>query len=958
MRLDPKKPHQLVYSLSYEEGFGYLINGFIFQLGEGGHLTLQHQRVNPTNLVDFPEFDNEHNREILTIIEELSSSAMAKRFSKKPIKPNEFIKKFCTPENLEKYIQPYIEIRISKIFDLLKGQKIYQRLRDNPAEIPFNIEFKAAKATFNFHRHENGTKYYLNLSHNNTYLNISECNCKLLANDGAWILVGNTIYHFENDLEGKRLLPFFDKEKVEIAKKSEKAYYQKFVKLTAEKFSVNFSGVATHSHKLDPSFKISVVKDHKNKVSVKSQYQNHLIDIDSKKQRIVHIASKLDDFDVIAYERNWEKEEEIIAKLKALGFYYVKNARFELSSEINLLAFLGEVKATLKEFKAEIQLIDFEEDIYICKPEFSVDLKDTQDWFDVKTKIKFGEFEISFLKIRKNIIEKNPYFKLPNGKVALIPEEWFEQFRYLFTFSESNGDDIILKKQFANLVDDTKGINFSGNERSKEIEPSVFLNEELSNTLRDYQKEGFNWLVNLKDSGFSGVLADDMGLGKTLQTIALLEGVYQNAINSEPSAQQIDLFTYSTIDVKPTLIVVPSSLVFNWAAELRRFAPTLKFFIHYGVNRSQDQILFKRHHIVITTYGLVRNDFDFLSKIDFEYLILDESQNIKNPLAKVTKKVNQLKSNHRIALTGTPIENSLSDLWSQMNFVNKGLLGSYTFFKSEFVTPIEKNASEDQKEKLKKLVYPFILRRTKEQVAKELPPLTEQTLVCEMTADQKKLYEKVKSKYRNLILDASTMLDRKARFAILKGLTELRLIANHPKIYDKELDISSGKFDEISERLLEIHETNHKILVFSQFTRHLEIFRTYLEGKKIKFSMLTGATTNRQEAVESFTKDDNCNVFLISLKAGGVGLNLTKADYVFLLDPWWNPFAEKQAIDRAYRIGQVNNVFSYKFITKDTIEEKILSMQKRKKELAGEFIPVGSKNGFEFNQEDLKELFS
>ncbi|MGB0429442.1 MAG: DEAD/DEAH box helicase [Bacteroidia bacterium] len=908
MRINPQKPHELIYSISHEGSYGHLIHGYIFQLNEQAELTLQHQRVTPASLQDFADFNTPENREILEIIEECSLHALNKRFSKKPMKPQEFQKKFCTPENIEKYIYPYLQIRLAKIFALLKGKPLYQREKDNPAEHPLLIEKYAAKAVFNFKRHLNGTDYLINVFHNNTYINLCESNCTLLANDGAWILVGARVYHFNDNIEGKRLQPFFDKQKVQVSKATEKTYFQKFVKLTAEKFPVNLNGINTHQSNESPTFDIIVSKAIETRLTVKVNYGDQIIDIDSAKQRIVSIKNNGADFDIIYCNRNKEKENELSDLLTSGGFKYVKNSKFELNNiEQMLLELLTELKPNLDSLSASLKLIDFEEDIYFGKANFSIDIKDSKgDWFDIRAIIRFGEFEVPFFKLRKNILDQNPKFKLPNGKTVIIPKEWFAELRYLFAFGEKNEGGIGIKKQFIGLLNESKGIKFKLNEN--DVSSPLIIEKRLEKTLRSYQKDGFKWLGQLKAKGYSGVLADDMGLGKTLQTIALLSSFYKTD-HKPTTTNQVDLFSYTQSNVNPSLIVVPSSLVFNWAAELRKFAPDLKFYIHFGNNRLSDEILFKRHHIIITTYGLVRNDFDFLSKIEWEYLILDESQNIKNPMAKITKRVGELKAISKLALTGTPIENSLTDLWSQMNFLNKGLLGSFSFFKSEFVVPIEKNNDIDKKDKLKKLVYPFVLRRTKEQVAKELPPLTEQTIVCEMTKEQEKLYDKIKSQYRNYILDQKT-IDPKKRFLILKGLTELRLIANHPIIYNKDLETSSGKFNEVTSRLKEIHDANHKILVFSQFTRHLDILRKHLDSESINYSLLTGATTNRKAAVESFTKNDNCNVFLISLKAGGVGLNLTKADYVFLLDPWWNPFAEKQAIDRSYRIGQKSQVFS------------------------------------------------
>ena len=316
------------------------------------------------------------------------------------------------------------------------------------------------------------------------------------------------------------------------------------------------------------------------------------------------------------------------------------------------------------------------------------------DWFDIKAVIRFGEFEIPFFKIKKNILNNDPEFKLPNGQIGLIPEEWFAQFRYVFAFAEKGQEGIILNKQHFGLVSDE--MNQLQKPEITNKKHNLKLNNSLSKTLRPYQKEGFEWLAQLSANNLAGVLADDMGLGKTLQTIALLDAAYQD---SSSGTNQADLFTFSATDVEPTLIVVPSSLVYNWASEIRRFSNGLRFHVHAGQNRSHDPLLFKRHHIIITTYGLLRNDFDFLHSIDYRYLILDESQVIKNPVSKIAKVVNQINAKHRLALTGTPIENSLSDLWSQMNFCNKGLLGSYSFFKSEFVSPIEKTPRRGKKRK-------------------------------------------------------------------------------------------------------------------------------------------------------------------------------------------------------------------------------------------------------------------
>lgn len=954
MRINPSSPHKLVYSISYEPGFEYLIHGFIFELNDTGELTLKHQRVTPGSLPNFPKFDTEANRQILELIEEFSPNQITKRFSKKDIKPAQFLKKFLSQENTEKLLKPYLEMRISKILDKLRGTTIYLRERDHPAQYPFKIEHFPATVSFHFKRTEEGTTYWPEILHNKTYVRPSSTDSFLLCNEGSWLAIGKTIYHFEQDIEGKRLVPFLTKRTIKIPKASEKAYYQKFVRHTAELYPTVFRGLHIRKANKQPSFKGFISSTATDKVLLKVQYENTLIDIDSKKLKVIEIEKNGNDFAIIELDRDFEKEQEIRQLLNDINFVYKKNSRFETLGGENAIQLVNENFELLNENGITIELLDFEQVYFLGKPSIEIGLNEKIDWFDINAVIRFGKFEIPFFKIKKNILNNDPEFVLPDGSIGLIPEEWFARFRYVFAFAEKGEEGIILNKQHFGLVSDE--MNQLQQPKITNKPHELRLNGSLAKTLRPYQKEGFDWLAQLSANNLAGVLADDMGLGKTLQTIALLDAVYQEEVADK---EQTDLFTFSSTEVEPTLIVVPSSLIHNWASEIRRFSDQLTFHIHAGQHRNQDPLMFKRHHIIITTYGLLRNDFDFLSSIKYRYLILDESQVIKNPISKIAKVVNQIQASHRLALTGTPIENSLSDLWSQMNFLNKGLLGSYNFFKSEFVSPIEKHHDESKKEKLKKLVFPFVLRRTKEEVAKELPPLSEQTLTCEMVSEQKKLYDSIKSKYRNYIFnELDDAAAHKNRFVVLKGLTELRLIANHPNIYDEESDVPSGKFQMVKERLQGVLEAGHNVLIFSQFTRHIALLENHLKSLQIRYAKLTGATTNRKQAIDAFTDDPNCHVFLISLKAGGIGLNLTKADYVFLLDPWWNPFAEKQAIDRAYRIGQKNNVISYRFITKNSIEEKIVTLQNRKRKLAGEFIPTGSKSGFEFDTNDLDELFS
>ncbi|MBC7486140.1 MAG: DEAD/DEAH box helicase, partial [Cytophagaceae bacterium] len=367
---------------------------------------------------------------------------------------------------------------------------------------------------------------------------------------------------------------------------------------------------------------------------------------------------------------------------------------------------------------------------------------------------------------------------------------------------------------------------------------------------------------------------------------------------------------------------------------------------------------FCEYDLVLTSYGTVRMDIEILKQVFFHYVILDESQVIKNPDSIIAKSVTELRSKHRLILTGTPIENSTLDLWSQMSFVNPGLLGTQRFFKNEFLNPIEKKHDELKTKKLYALIKPFVLRRQKSQVVKDLPDKIENIQYCSMTEEQEKEYEKVKSNYRNLILDS---IEQKgvgaSQILLLQGLTRLRQIANHPILAESEYQDGSGKMEDVVHMLERALAENHKILIFSQFVKHLHLYADYLKEKKIDFAYLDGSTKERQKEVDKFQESEEKRIFLISLKAGGLGLNLTAADYVFLLDPWWNPAIEAQAIDRAYRIGQKKNVFTYKFITKNTVEEKILVLQQNKLRLAQELITTEESFVKNLSREDIQSIF-
>lgn len=473
--------------------------------------------------------------------------------------------------------------------------------------------------------------------------------------------------------------------------------------------------------------------------------------------------------------------------------------------------------------------------------------------------------------------------------------------------------------------------------------PEVPTPDGLKTHLRDYQRSGLNWLQFLRTTHFSGILADDMGLGKTVQTLAHLQ--YEKEQGRTQAA---------------TLIVAPTSLVGNWAAEAKRFTPDLKVLIYHGSERHQDN--FDDYDLVVSTYGLIHRDKDKFVTYPFYYLILDEAQFIKNARTKTTQIIQQLIATHRLCLTGTPLENHLGELWSLFHFLMPGLLGDAKQFRLWFRTPIEKHADVKRREMLIKRVQPFILRRTKNQVARELPPKTEMTRTIEITGPQRDLYEAIRMSMEKKVRDAIARQGLgKSHILLLDALLKLRQVCCDPRLLSlPEATLaqgSSAKLEALMDLLDNLVGEGRRVLVFSQFTSMLRLIEEELQRKHYDYLKLTGQTVHRQALVEKF-QEGNTPIFLISLKAGGTGLNLTRADTVIHYDPWWNPAVEDQATDRTHRIGQENPVFVYKLITSGTVEEAILGMQERKRQLVEGVLSADSATAMTLSEEDIEQFFT
>lgn len=576
------------------------------------------------------------------------------------------------------------------------------------------------------------------------------------------------------------------------------------------------------------------------------------------------------------------------------------------------------------------------------------------DWFELQGDARFGEATVGWPELLRAARAGDRFVELADGSMGLVPDEWMQRLSLLAATGTVSGGTVRYGRAQAGVLDallatapqvdvDAQFARvreaIRGFERIHPADaPPGFHGE-----LRPYQREGLGWLSFLERLGFSGCLADDMGLGKTVQALALLE----QRRTSHPG---------------PSLVVVPNSLVFNWQQEAARFTPGLRVFAHVGQGRGRDPRAFLDADLVLTTYGILRRDVTLLARVPFDYVILDEGQAIKNPGTANARSARALRARHRLVMTGTPVENRLSELWSLFEFLNPGVLGA-----SGRLVHALRSASpdalggvdEEARGLLARALRPYILRRTKAQVAPELPERLEQTVFVDLGEDDRRRYNELRDHYRASLLGGGHEAAAPNRVHVLEALLRLRQAACHPGLVNPDLaGTGSAKLDVLEESVVELVEEGHKVLVFSQFTSLLAIVRRHFDRAGISYEYLDGQTRDREARVTHFQRDPDCHVFLISLKAGGLGLNLTAADYVFLLDPWWNPAVEAQAIDRAHRIGQTRRVFASRLIARDTVEEKVLQLQERKRDLADAIIRAEDGPLSSLTRDDLELLLT
>jgi SNF2 family DNA or RNA helicase len=751
---------------------------------------------------------------------------------------------------------------------------------------------------------------------------------------------------------------FLPSGKIIIDKEEWNKQLQEFVLPLAKDYPVHFSNLRKEEIRdIKPEVKLQL-KERGDYLLFEPvfNYRGYDVRKGDKEKVIIPVSDRL-----LIIQRNMDAENQFIDKVESLHSNFVR------PEQNHILALKGSDVLKNNWFFLFVDAMrDMNVPVYgfealknfrfnTAKPSTKIYISSHTDWFDAKVEIHFGEQKVTVADVKKALANKQQFVHLNDGTLGILPEEWIKKYSLLFRVGEGKSGNLKLSQYHYGVIEELyeqrneEELFFQLEEKYENIKGHHTINPipapvHLQPILRPYQESGFQWLNYLSEVKWGGILADDMGLGKTIQALSFLQHLKE------------------VQDSLKSLVVCPTTLMYNWENEIKKFAPSLTYYIHHGGARTKETLSDPTVDVIITTYGTLRSDIKEFVETAFDYVVLDESQAIKNPSSKVTKAVGLLRARNRLCMSGTPLQNNTFDIYAQMNFLNPGMLGSIEFFKQEFSIPIDKFGEKEQKDHLRKLLYPFILRRTKEQVAKDLPEKQEMILFCEMSDEQRKIYDAYRNDFRDKILGVVEQQGiQRSQLTILQGLMKLRQICDSPAILKEEEKFPnvSVKLDEIGREITE-NISNHKALIFSQFLGMLALIKDKMKELGVDYEYFDGSTSapDREKAIQRFQNDENCRVFLISLKAGGVGLNLTAADYVYIVDPWWNPAVEQQAIDRTHRIGQTKNIFAYRMICKDTVEDKILKLQEKKRALAKDLIT--DDDGFvkSLTRADVEYLFS
>ncbi|NJC24677.1 DEAD/DEAH box helicase [Neolewinella antarctica] len=960
-------PEILFDFYEYRHGL-YLPKAYVVGRSPAGRLVHVHHVAKAHGLGQYAIELTEGLARALQLLQALKPAAIAESFRKNKKTPVTLPTLLSNKNKDRDEVIRYAHHRSAEVLELCKeygwAVSVNVNVRGVPEESVVKFSERAPVPEISFTLREDTCTYTLRvLDERGAPSPIRHHDWRVITNHPTpgWLVYDGQLVRF-GGLNGNHVKPFLTKDVVTIPRAEFPDFWRGFVTKIAVDHPVIAEGFAYREVSAPDCLRLSARLhpfEHRYLIYPEFVYAEKAFSVGESKQRDVAHNTK-PPYALTRILRDADAELLLLDRLLAYGLTPIAGTAAYTVSGSDRFASLEWLLGAREELElADVEVIapsDHGQRFTEAVGSITIEFTDYGDWLDLKGTVIIGEHRIPFVKLVRFLQREERCFPLPDGNLFLIPAEWFSKYRPSLQFAKIEGKKVRLARSQAPLLLPL-GLKISDDSVTDQV-AAFRPSEQLKATLRPYQLTGVKWLVKHYYQQLGACLADDMGLGKTLQTIAVLLFAKEQLGGADVDAGQIgerkvsglpppqmDLFAPPATDevfLQPlrALVVLPASLIYNWHHELERFAPGLTVLNHTGSKRQKDARVLRRFDVILTTYQTAQRDKHTLKELEFSYVVLDESQQIKNRQSKIFKALNELSATHRISLSGTPIENSLSDLWSQMQFINPGLLRGYTFFKREFIDPIEQRDDELKKDQLRRLVSPHLLRRTKAEVAPELPELEIQVYYCEMTTAHRKAYERELSAARNALLGTENPDDGGYKLKVIQTLTRLRQLANHPILLDDDYDQDSGKFTEVLAQWETLRRSGNKVLIFSSMVKHLELFRERLRETNEPYTWISGSTPTDKRAreVERFQTDPAVSTFFLSIKAAGTGLNLTAADYIFILDPWWNPSTEDQAIARAHRIGRVGNVFARKFITKGTIEEKINKLQQRKKRLAEDII--------------------
>ena len=825
--------------------------------------------------------------------------------------------------------------------DVRPGDALEQANRLTPSLTPLPLHP-------HFNKTDSGILYRLTVADDKVP---SASHAVILSNRPAIVIVDKTIYTMDEGLNGMLLKPFLDKETVSIPLAMQDKYFRTFILRMTIHNDVEAEGFDITD--LHPEGQATIILEQTISGSyglfLQYSYDGTTFTANEKREKRVrmHDDGTTVSFHRIYRNRDWESQ---------ITVYLIGTLHMPQEGTLRqLVAWLGDNEAQLSGHGITVKQ-HVSKQLYIGTTEVKEDVKTEGPWLHVRTTVLFSDgTTLPLSAFRKHINEGRNEYNLPNGQTFIIPKSWFTRYGGLMLFGrvEKDGSMMLSKSQKDIINTDNKStdINSTDNQPTDNRSGEIPLPQSLQATLRPYQLSGYEWLMAHYQEKAGCILGDDMGLGKTVQTIALIAKYIEEAKpatkKSVKHAVQLSLFDPApavSTSKNPVLVVAPASVVHNWRNEFRRFAPSLTVLRYTGPQqeRQQKTAYIQSHDVVITTYQTLRNDIDVLKDYHFAIAVYDEAQEFKNRESLLYSAIAGIRADFPLALSGTPMENNLAELWAVMSILNPQLLGDYSDFDHNFIHPITDNLESRNTAILQRLLAPYFLRRIKENVLKDLPERQDEVIVCPATSEQQQMHEEMATAMKQHIQAQKDHIDN---IYVLAAITRLRQIACTPLLTVNNREIlldkrsadalcqTSGKLTELFRRLEELRGTGHKALLFSDYTGFLDIIAAIMEKRGWKHAMLTGQTRDREATIATFQNNADCQFFLVSLKAGGVGLNLTSADYVFLLDPWWNTAAEEQAVSRAHRIGQHRSVFVYRMITEGTLEEKIMNVKNRKQSL-------------------------